>query len=223
MNNLRPKWELLLSLLPIVFVVAIAYFLTTYIGVDTLRERVADAGWIALALIITAKATTIIVAPLGGTIIYPIAGAAYGILPGLGVTLIGDFVGSTVAFFLSRWFGSSILNTFTSRAQAPLITNVLTQLEDRTAFVWARISAAGFMDLFAYAAGLTKVPYGYFILVHMLVHTPIAALYTAFGDILIHGNWITTALYTLIVGGLAAFGASRLMQQAETQKNKLIS
>jgi uncharacterized membrane protein YdjX (TVP38/TMEM64 family) len=201
--------EVFTSIAILAVAIGVAYTVTVTIGVESLRESVLNAGWYAVLLVVILKATTIVVAPLGGTIIYPIAGAAYGFWPGLGVTLLGDALGSTIAFVLSRYFGRSILAFFTSASQVPTVDAVLLELTDKKRFAMARVYFAGFMDLFAYAAGLTRIPYWYFILVHIAVHAPVAALYVLFGDILISGNWWLTIPIGLLMAGLAVFGASR--------------
>lgn len=198
-----------MSLFFLALAIVVAYVVTVTIGIESLRESVTSAGWYAVALVLILKATTIVVAPLGGSIIYPIAGAAYGFWPGLGLTLVGDAVGSTIAFFLSRLFGRSVLRFFTAASQTSTIDAVLAELDDKRKFAKARVYFAGFMDLFAYAAGLTKIPYWYFILVHMAVHAPVAAFYVLFGDLLVSGNWLLTIPIALVISGLAVFGATR--------------
>jgi uncharacterized membrane protein YdjX (TVP38/TMEM64 family) len=203
--------ELLTSIFFLVVTIGVAYYVTVSVGVDTLRESVASAGWYAIALVITLKATTIVVAPLGGTIIYPIAGAVFGFWPGLALTLFGDAIGSTIAFFLSRIFGKSILKFFTAESQAGTIDQVLAMLDNKRKFAEARVYFAGFMDLFAYASGLTRIPYWYFIIVHMAVHAPVAALYVLFGDAIVTGNWLLTLPLGVLMSGLAVYGATKFI------------
>lgn len=201
--------ELISSLLFLALAIGVAYFVTVTIGIESLRESVVDAGWYAIVLVVTLKATTIVVAPLGGSIIYPVAGAAFGFWPGLALTLLGDTIGSTIAFFLSRFFGRSILRFFTAQSQTSTIDAVLLELNDKKTFAKARVYFAGFMDLFAYASGLTKIPFWYFIVVHMAVHAPVAALYVLFGEVLVSGVWYLSVPLAIVMGGLAVFGASR--------------
>lgn len=206
----QPSWrELASSLFFLALALGVAYIVTVTIGIESLRESVTDAGWYAIALVVLLKATTIVVAPLGGSIIYPVAGAAYGFWPGLGLTLFGDALGSTIAFFLSRLFGRSILRFFTAASQASTIDAVLVELSDKAKFAKARVYFAGFMDLFAYAAGLTRIPYWYFIIVHIVVHAPVAALYVLFGEVLVSGVWYVAVPFALVVSLLALFGASQ--------------
>jgi uncharacterized membrane protein YdjX (TVP38/TMEM64 family) len=212
MEQLPSVREALVSLVVVGLAIGVAYFVTVYVGVESLRASVQSAGWYAVALVLLLKATTIVVAPLGGTVIYPVAGAAYGFWPGLGLTLLGDALGSTIAFLLSRFFGASILHFFTAESQRPTIDAVLSKLTDKREFAKARVYFAGFMDLFAYAAGLTRIPFWYFISVHMAVHAPVAALYVLFGDMLISGAWYITVPVALVVSFLAIFGASRMLK-----------
>lgn len=202
--------EVLVSLVVLALALGVAYLVTVTIGVERLRDLVASFGWYGVTAVLTLKATTIVVAPLGGSIIYPIAGAAYGFWPGLGLTLLGDALGSTIAFLLSRRFGRSILRFFTTASQTPTIDAVLSALSDRALFAKTRVYFAGFMDLFAYAAGLTHVPYWYFIVIHIAVHAPIAALYVLFGDIIVSGAWYVTVPIALVLSVIAVLGASRI-------------
>ena len=201
--------EVVSSLFFLALAIGIAYFVTVTVGIESLRESVVEAGWYAIALVVTLKATTIVVAPLGGSIIYPVAGAAFGFWPGLALTLLGDALGSTIAFFLSRFFGRSILRFFTAKTQTSTIDAVLLELNDKATFAKARVYFAGFMDLFAYASGLTKIPYWYFIVVHMAVHAPVAALYVLFGELLVSSQWYIAVPFALVFGILAIVGASR--------------
>ncbi|MEK7063522.1 MAG: VTT domain-containing protein [Patescibacteria group bacterium] len=190
--------------------VGVAYIITVTVGLDTLRDKVADAGIFAPLIVILLKATTIVVAPLGGAIIYPISGAVFGFWTGFAYVFLGDLIGSTIAFFISRFFGRSVLNYFTSTSQRPMVDQVLGQLGDKWSFAKARVYFMGFMDLFAYAAGLTRIPYWYYIVVHMAVQVPFIVLYTAFGDVIVSGNWYAIAGIGIGFSVLAIIGAYRM-------------
>src|SRR3989344_8831896 len=151
----KPEWkDALKNLFLIILIIGIAYFITVRVGLDGLREKVDSAGAYAPLIVILLKDTTIVVAPLGGTIIYPVAGALFGFSKGLLLTLIGDAIGSSVAFWISRKFGRSVLRYFTSKSQMPMVEKVVSELSDKRKFIKARFFFSGFMDLFAYAAGL---------------------------------------------------------------------
>lgn len=201
--------EVLRNLAFIIVPLGVAYYVVVTLGLDQVRDSVATAGIWAPLIVILLKASTIAIAPLGGGIIYPLAGALFGFWTGLALTLVGDALGSTIAFFISRYFGRSVLNYFTSPSQRPMVEKVITQLTEKWSFAKARVYFAGFVDLFAYAAGLTRIPFWFFIIVHITVHAPVAALYIAFGDLVVSGNWYLVVPLGLASTLLAIFGVWR--------------
>lgn len=194
------------SIVFIAVAIGVAYFVTVSIGLDNLRLRVESAGIYAPLIVILLKATTIVVVPLGGTPIYPIAGALWGFWQGLGITLIGDALGATIAFYLSRFFGQKILHFFMSRQQMPIIEKLVLKGSEPKTFIKARIFFAGFPELFAYASGLTKISYPIFIFAHMSVHAVSASLLVLFGELLVSGNIKVMILAGLISSALAFAG-----------------
>jgi len=194
-----PSWkDALKGIIFISIAVGGFYLLTKIIGLENLRERVSEAGALAPLLIILAKATTIVVVPLGGTPIYPLAGVIFGFWKGLAITLIGDALGAGIAFWLSKIFGRRILRYFMARGNAETIEKLITRMGEPKMFLKARLYFAGFPELFAYASGLTSVSFFLFLPVHVGVHAIPAGLLIAFGDALVSGN-----LTAIISAGLA--------------------
>lgn len=208
--NPEPSWrDIAKSLSFVLLVIGAAYFVTAYIGLDGLREKVVAYGVYAPLVILFLKVTTVVVAPLGGTIIYPVAGVLFGFWPGLMLCLLGDAIASTIAFFISRRFGRSVLYFFTDSTQRPMVERVTAELGDEKKLIRTRIYFISFMDLFAYAAGLTKVRFWFFLPVHIAVHAVPASLYVVFGDLLVSGDWWLTAIVAVIGLSLAFIGVWR--------------
>lgn len=203
----QPTWrDVLKSVVFIGIAIGVAYWVTVSVGIDTVRENVATAGIYGPLIIILLKATTIVVVPLGGTPLYPIAGAIFGFWQGLGITLIGDAIGATIAFYLSRYFGVSILHFFISRQHLPMIEKIVERVSQPKTFWKARLFFAGFPELFAYAAGLTKVSYLTFIFAYLSVHALGAALLVLFGEALVTGNILAFVAVGVVSTLLAAAG-----------------
>ncbi len=202
-----PSWrDVVKSVLFIALAVGVAYYVTVRIGIDDLRESVAAFGVYAPLVIIILKATTLVVVPLGGTPIYPIAGALFGFWQGLTITLIGDVVGSTISFFISRRFGGTILRFFMTREQVPIVERLVARVSEPGRFIRARLFFIGFPDLFAYAAGLTKISYPFFIIVHIGIHALFASLAVLFGDLLVSGSKLVIIGVGLLTSLLAFVG-----------------
>ncbi|MDZ4240887.1 MAG: VTT domain-containing protein [Patescibacteria group bacterium] len=167
-----------------------AYWITIVIGIDRLGEIVKTAGiWAPLAVIVL-KMTTIIVVPLGGGPIYAIAGVAFGFWKGLLFTFIGDVLGFSVAFYLSRFFGRSIVTFFIPKAQIPFFEKILARSAKPSTFFKARLAFAGLPEIFAYAAGLTKISFPLFLVSMMALHTPGTTIGILFGNALVSGNLV---------------------------------
>ena len=183
----KPSWrDAAKNLLFIAIAIGVAYWVTVEVGIDDVRASVAHAGVYAPLIIILLKATTLVVVPLGGT------------------PLIGDILGSSIAFYLSRYFGRSILRFFMSSGQVPMVERLMEKMGERKTFIKAKLFFAGFPEIFAYAAGLTAVSFPFFLLVHIGVHAVGAALLVLFGEALVSGN--TLAFIGVgIVSALLAF------------------
>lgn len=176
--------EALRNLVFIAVTIGIAYWVTVSVGVEELRATVEHLGFWGPLIIVLTKATTIIVVPLGGGPVYAVAGAVFGFWKGFLLTAVGDIVGFTAAFYLSRFFGRGILHFFMSRSHMPLIEKIVARGGEVGVFLKARLAFLGFPELFAYAAGLTSVSYLLFIVVQMLGHAPVAVLIVLLGDVL---------------------------------------
>lgn len=187
-------------------IVGLAYVVTILIGVERLREFAMAAGVYGAIAVVVVKMTTIIVVPLGGGLVYPIAGAVYGFWVGWGLTLLGDFLGFTIAFFLSRGFGRPLARFFIPVSQWPTFERILAKSSSWKTLLKARIAFSPVPELFAYAAGLTSVRYSLFIIVMLALQLPGTALFTVFGDLLLSGDPLFLGLAAgagliLMVGG----------------------
>src|SRR3989338_5616419 len=202
----EPSWRYVIKNIAfIALAIWTAYWITVSVGIDNVRETISAAGIYGPLIIILLKATTIVVVPLGGTPLYPIAGAIFGFWQGLGITLLGDALGSAIAFFISRFFGRKVLHFFMTNQQMPMLENLVVRLSDKGTFLKARLFFTGFPELFAYAAGLVNVNFWFFLVVHVGIHAIPASLLVVFGNILVSGN-IVAMIFVGLVSSILAFG-----------------
>ena len=202
----EPSWrDVIKNIAFIALAIGTAYWITVSVGIDNVRETISAAGIYGPLIIILLKATTIVVVPLGGTPLYPIAGAIFGFWQGLGITLLGDALCSAIAFFISRFFGRKVLHFFMTNQQMPMLENLVVRLSDKGTFLKARLFFTGFPELFAYAAGLVNVNFWFFLVVHVGIHAIPASLLVVFGNILVSGN-IVAMIFVGLVSSILAFG-----------------
>src|SRR3990167_8172879 len=147
----------------IILTIVAVYFFAHYIGIDSVRQRVTAAGVWGLVIVILLKASTLVVAPLGGSPLYPIAGVAFGFWYGFLYTFIGDILGAAIAFFISRWFGRRIVQYFVTRPGMKLLEVILGYLGTTRGLIYARLIFFSFPEGVVYAAGLTTIPFWKFL------------------------------------------------------------
>jgi uncharacterized membrane protein YdjX (TVP38/TMEM64 family) len=82
-----------------------------------LQEIVSSLGIWAPAILILLKISTLVVAPLGGNPIYIISGALYGSWAGFAIVMLGDILGSSICFWISRRFGERVVRALASEKQ----------------------------------------------------------------------------------------------------------
>lgn len=185
------KREIIRNFIFIGVAIGAAYAITEFIGIETLREKVSMLGIWGPLIIVLLKMTTIIVVPLGGGPVYVVAGTLFGFWEGLLLVTIGDILGFTVAFYLSRFFGRSIVNFFAGETYRSTIDMVMTRVSELKIYLKVRLGLFMLPELFAYGSGLTSVSYFRFIIVQMGVHAPSVVPTILFADLLLTQNvWL---------------------------------
>lgn len=175
-------------------------------GNDSLQQWVTSAGPWGPIVLVGAKASTIVFAPLSGALIYPLAGALFGFWKGLVLCILGDAIGGAIAFQLSRRFGRGIVERMVG--DETLLAKILTLMGTVRGFLITRLLLITAQDIVAYAAGLTKLPFLPFILIHVGVSLVPTALLTASGSLLLGGSVLNLGLIFFamsLVGGVSMF------------------
>ncbi|MBI3442417.1 MAG: TVP38/TMEM64 family protein [Candidatus Sungbacteria bacterium] len=157
--------EFIRNLLWLGITIIAVYLFARVTGVDAMRDRVAASGVWGPLIVIALKASTIVIAPLGGSPLYPIAGAAFGFWFGFIYTFIGDLLGAAIAFYISRVFGRKIVRYFVTGPGMKIVDAVLVYLGTTRGLLQARLVFFSFPEGVTYAAGLTAIPFWKFLAV----------------------------------------------------------
>jgi len=208
LTETAPKKEVVKNIFLIVVVVLFLYLVVKYLSVDDIRTYIDGTGVFAPLILVIAKVATIVFAPLSGAPLYVLAGVAFGFGKGFALMFIGDAIGASIAFYISRIWGRKILSYFVSEKGLPIVEKLVVHMGEFKAFLKARIFFAGLPELFAYASGLTNVSFSVYLPVYMSVHSIWVALLVAFGDVLISGNLLITvsvAVATTILAGVGVY------------------
>lgn len=162
--------------------------LAFFIDIDSLKIWIEKVGVWGPLVFILLKISTIVVAPLSGAPLYPLVGLLFGFWPGILFVLMGDFLGYTISFFISRIFGQKIVFKFLSGKEESLVARVVDHISDSRGFFHACLTLFALPEVLSYGAGLSRLPYKKFIIILMPLSAIAASVLVFFGSILDFNN-----------------------------------
>ncbi len=151
-------------------ILALVSFGSFFIDLNELQESIKSAGVWAPLLYIVIKSSTVIFAPLSGTPLYIFSVPLFGFWKGVLFSVIGDFIGAIITFYISRFFGRPVVSYFAGKNNMEYIEKALLVMGTKKGFITMRLAAISMPEIASYAAGLTSINFLFFIIVHMLVH-----------------------------------------------------
>ena len=133
-----------------------------------------------------------------------IAATVFGGALGFLYTLIATALGSSICFWISRTLGRRVLRRLMSESAVAKIDELGERLGIRLLIVLRLVPLAG-VDYVSYAAGLTRMPFGIYLIISVLGSAPILGLAALLGDSLFDQGWVlaAAALGAIIVVFLA--------------------
>lgn len=197
----REAWK---SLAWLALVLGGIWYVAHRFGFEDIHAWVEGAGISAPLALIALKASTLVFAPLGGSPLYPVAGALFGVKYGTLYILIGDTIGATLCFFISRKYGMRVAKYFLGDGGMTYLARILSYMGTTRGFLEARIFFLALPEGVAYAAGLTTLAYWKFIIIQMGIAALPTALYVSSGDFLVSDR---PALFFLTMAVSSAFAA----------------
>ncbi len=152
--------------------IGVIILLVIFVDISSLRVWVEKAGVWGPLVFILLKISTLVIAPLSGSPLYPAVGLLFGFWPGILYVIIGDMIGVSINFYLSRRFGKALISRLISNKEEGMLNKVVNHISDAKGFFHAALTFFAMPELLSYAAGLSKLPYYKFI----TILTPIGAI-----------------------------------------------
>ena len=172
----------------------------------SLVNQISSFGILAPIIYVLLKISTLVIAPLGGTPLYFIAGSLFGNLNGLILSLLGDALGSVICFILARFYGPKIVKTFIGEKFFEKVINTVAVLSNIKSFIKARISLIAMPELLAYASGFSKINFLTFFLINILFYLPVDFMYVFFGHQIVAISSEHTFLFYSVVAVVTLSG-----------------
>ena len=201
--------------LTILVIIAVAYF----VDLSTLRTWVEGVGIWGPLVFILLKISTVVVAPLSGSPLYPLAGLIFGFWPGILYIAVGDFLAHTTTFYISRIFGQRIVFKLLSGKEEGVVARIVDHIGDTRGFFQACLTCFALPEVLSYGAGLSRLSYIKFIGILMPFLITVASILVFFGSILKpNSESLLIALVIPVAGALAIVIGGTLFMKSLKQK-----
>ena len=164
----------------ILALIALAFF----IDMGSLKTWIQSAGIWGPLVFIVLKISTIVIAPLSGSPLYPLVGLLFGFWPGIIFVVIGDFLGYTISFFIARIFGRNFVMKILSKNEEGVVAKIVNHISDVKGFFHACLALFALPEVLSYGAGLSRLAYIKFISILMPFSITAASVLVFFGSIL---------------------------------------
>lgn len=223
-NNSRNK-KVTLALFLSIFSVLLV--ICTVVGALLIRKYFTDAQpirefidknyFLGSLVMISVTAIQVVIAFIPGELVEIAAGYAFGAIPGLVLVLIGNIIGSVTAIFLTRKFGTKIIDLFYPDEDINSLP-ILNNPKKRNTLTFLLFFIPGTpKDMLTYVIGLTDMKIWQYLLLTTFAKIPSIVSSTAGGDAF-GSNKIMLAIY--IFAGIAILSIIGLTIYNSMKNNK---
>ena len=181
-NNFKPSEQGNYLVAGITLLVII--LLAVLIDVSSLKVWVERAGVWGPLVFILLKISTIVFAPLSGSPLYPLVGLLFGFWPGILYVILGDFLGYTISFWISRIFGRKFVHKLMSGKEEGMVARIVDHIGDAKGFFQACLTLFAMPEVLSYGAGLSRLSYVKCIAILLPFTATVASILVFFGSIL---------------------------------------
>lgn len=180
-------------------------------GIERVHNLVTQAGPWAPITYVALASLTMVWAPLSGAPVRIAAGTLFGVWDGTIYVLLGDLIGGSINFLLSRLYGARIINRLFGPEGVARTDKLVRGLGSWRGLLFARVFLYPMYDFVSYIAGLTKIPYAHYVLVSAVGGVLWSVTLVMFGIGLGEGRVTTVALagILLVIFFLGAMGYQR--------------
>ncbi|MFZ2089508.1 MAG: TVP38/TMEM64 family protein [Desulfobaccales bacterium] len=235
MSNLEPpsqdksRWSLpRVGLILFLLIWPILLVVLSYVGWDFLRDMRHNGagfevykekirGWLdALGPLaplgfILIQALQVVVAPIPGEATGFLGGFLFGVLPGFLYSTVGLTLGSSLAFGVSRWLGSRVINKIFHTESLAKFDALFERNGALVAFLLYLFPGAP-KDYLSFLLGLSKIPFKVFVVLVAVGRMPATLLLTLQGAQVYQGHYWTFLILlgiTLLAGGILIYFRER--------------
>lgn len=150
------------------------------IASEDIREWVDGLGFWGPVLLVAGLAIAMVIAPIPNPPFMIAAGIVWGTVMGVVYSVLGQLIGSTIIFIISRKAGRRFIPRLVGEAAAERIDALAKEMGPQLVFWWRMMPVS--FDFAAYAAGLTTMKFTTFIVLVFLGSLVPTTVVVGFGD-----------------------------------------
>jgi uncharacterized membrane protein YdjX (TVP38/TMEM64 family) len=185
------------------------------------RDWIEGFGFWGKFVFVGLAALQVVLAVIPGGPVQIAAGYAFGIFEGSVWCTIGIQLGSAIAFLLARHLGMRVIKIFFSEEKIDSIKFLQNSKRlDFIVFVCFLIPGAP-KDLLTYFCGITKIPFGRFMLLTTIARIPSIIFSVMSGNALVEQKYISALIIicALVLCSIAGFVIYKKLLEKESQKD----
>jgi len=199
--------------LVIFIIIVVIFFLTPYgknlfksileifSSSQSLQEYIKKYGVLAPIVFIIIQLLQVIIAPIPGNITTLAGGALFGVWKGFIYGSLGIYIGSTIAYWIARFYGKPLVIKLMSKATYDRYSDTFI---GRSFFVLLTVFLFPFFpdDALCLIAGVSKIKFGLFIILVIVGRTPSILLTSYIGAGIIKlflWQWIVIGIISLFI------------------------
>lgn len=154
--------------------------LTGDVASEDIREWVDGLGFWGPVLLVAGLAIAMVIAPIPNPPFMIAAGIVWGTFMGVVYSVLGQLIGSSIIFIISRKAGRRFIPKLVGEAAADKIDMMAKEMGPQLVFWWRMMPVS--FDFAAYAAGLTTMRFATFIVLVFLGSLVPTTVVVGFGD-----------------------------------------
>jgi len=144
---------------------------TGLISSESVREKVDSLGALGPLALTVLYALSVTFSPIAGSPFILAGLALYGFLPAFLCTYFGNIIGASVNFGIAKLVGRPIIRKLVGTKNMDEVDAIANMVGVKTLIILRIVGGAGF-DIVSYAAGLTPMRFGIYILITIVCSVP---------------------------------------------------
>jgi uncharacterized membrane protein YdjX (TVP38/TMEM64 family) len=195
-------WNIIIFLIILAIIGGVIFFFQkTFESPKDAADKIREFGALGPVVVITLIAFEVVIAPIPGYVIAIASGYAFGALWGTLYSYIGNIIGTTIAFFISRKFGRPLVEKIIKKNQLATYDSFFK--EKGKPMLWLAYLFPVFpADIISFVTGLSDIRWKDFMIIISIAYLPNMLFLNYFGATLYNSGFRGNAIFFMLFIGI---------------------